>query len=93
MCAGGSPDLVKGERGPGTFPRPIHFVADRGLWRWSDVERWFDAYEGGAVQLHHDAFIDAVNAVLAVRRRERSLKPAELDALRRLVQDTELAHA
>jgi len=85
--------LVKGERGPGTFPRPIYFVADRGLWRWSDVERWFDTYEGGAVRLHHDAFIDAVNAILAVRRRERSLKPAELDALRRLVQDTEIAHA
>jgi hypothetical protein len=84
--------LVKGERGPGTFPRPSHFVADRALWRWRDVERWFDAYEGRAVQLHHDAFIDAVNAVLAVRLREHALKPGELDALRRLVQDTKLAH-
>lgn len=85
--------LVKGERGPGTFPQPSHFVADRGLWRWRDVERWFDAYESWAVRLHHDAFIDAVNAVLTVRHRERALGPAELDALRRLAKDSDLARA
>lgn len=83
--------LVKGERGPGTFPRPRFFVTDRALWRWQDVERWFATYEGAATQAHHDAFIDAVNAVLAVRRREPTLAPAELNALRRLAQDTELA--
>jgi hypothetical protein len=85
--------LVKGERGPGTFPQPNYFVADRGLWRWRDVERWFDTYDGGQVQPHHDAFIDAVNAVLALRHRQATLAPTELAALRRLAEDTELMRA
>ena len=83
--------LVKGERGPGTFPRPRFFVADRALWRWQDVERWFAEYQGGRTQLDHDAFIEAVNAILAVRHRENLLAPTEVSALRRLAQDTELA--
>ena len=81
--------LVKGERGPGNFPRPRYFVADRGLWRWRDVENWFDAYEGRQPQIHHDAFIDAVNAVLAVRHSQPALGSKELSALRRLAKDTE----
>ena len=83
--------LVNGERGPGTFPQPKYFVADRGLWRWPEVERWFDTYEGGKARLHHDAFVDAVNAILAIRQRQPALAPAELTALRRLAEDTELA--
>ena len=85
--------LVKGERGPGSFPQPRYVVADRGLWRWRDVERWFDAYEGRQPQGHHDAFIDAVNAVLAVRHSQSALESKELSALRRLARDTELARA
>lgn len=84
--------LVKGERGPGNFPLPKYFVAGRGLWRWRDVEQWFDAYEGRQPQIHHDAFIDAVNAVLMVRHSQPALESKELSALRRLAQDTELAH-
>ena len=83
--------LVKGERGPGNFPQPNYFVADRGLWRWRDVEKWFDAYEAREPQPHHDAFIDAVNAVLAVRHSQSALESKELSALRRLAKDTELA--
>ena len=83
--------LVKGERGPGGFPRPRHFVADRALWLWPDVERWFDEYEGRESQAHHDAFITAVNAVLAVRRTRSQLESPELVALRQLARDTELA--
>ncbi|MGH2450442.1 MAG: hypothetical protein ACRDGE_04065 [Candidatus Limnocylindria bacterium] len=85
--------LVKGERGPGNFPQPKYFVADRALWRWRDVEKWFDGYEGRQPQIHHDAFIDAVNAVLAVRRSQPALESKELSALRRLARDTELARA
>jgi hypothetical protein len=85
--------LVKGERGPGTFPRPRYFVADRGLWRWQDVVKWFDAYEGRQVELRHDVFIDAVNAVLAVRNSQPALQPTEVSALRRLARDTELTRA
>lgn len=82
--------LVQGERGPGNFPRPRYFVADRGLWRWRDVESWFDAYEGRHPQIRHDAFIDAVNAVLAVRHSQPALGSTELSALRRLARDTGL---
>jgi hypothetical protein len=82
--------LVKGERGPGNFPQPRYFVGDRGLWRWRDVEKWFDAYEGRQPQKHHDAFIDAVNAVLAMRHSEPALGSNELHALRRLAKDSEL---
>lgn len=82
--------LVKGERGPGTFPQPRYFVADRALWRWRDVQKWFDAYEGRQPRIHHDAFIDAVNAVLAVRHSQPALESEELRALRRLAKDTDL---
>lgn len=83
--------LVKGERGPGNFPRPRHFVADRALWLWPEVERWFNEYEGREQQAHHDAFISAVNALLAVRSSRSQLESAELVALRQLARDTELA--
>ena len=85
--------LVKGERGPGDFPRPRHFVAGRALWLWPDVERWFDDYEGREPQAHHDAFISAVNAVLAVRHSQSLLGSDELLALRHLARDTELVRA
>ncbi len=82
--------LVKSERGPGSFPQPKYFVAGRGLWRWREVEAWFDAYEGRQPQVHHDAFIDAVNAVLAVRQSRLALQAHELAAVRRLAQDGDL---
>ena len=84
--------LVKGERGPGTFPRPRYFVAERALWRWHDVETWFAEYEGRSTQTHYEEFIDAVNAVLDLRQRQPKLAPTELSALRRLAHDTELTH-
>jgi hypothetical protein len=79
--------LVKGERGPGNFPKPRHEVGDRAFWRWQEVEKWFDAYEGRAPQLQYDAFVDAVNAALAIRQSELVLAPEELDKLRRLARD------
>lgn len=85
--------LVGGERGPGDFPRPRHFVAGRAFWLWPEVERWFDGYEGREPQAHHDAFITAVNAVLAVRQSQSQLGSDELVALRHLARGTELARA
>lgn len=78
--------LVQGERGPGSFPQPRYFVADRALWRWRDVEKWFDAYEERPSEARHDAFIDAVNAVLSVRRSQPALDPEEIKAMRRLAR-------
>ncbi|TMG52461.1 MAG: hypothetical protein E6H84_14190 [Chloroflexi bacterium] len=79
--------LVNGERGPGHFPQPSHHVAGRALWRWPTVERWFDAYEGRTTPKHHDAFLDAVNALLTLRRSRQKLGLAELEALRHLTND------
>jgi len=83
--------LVKGERGPKDFPKPRYEVGDRAFWRWQDVERWFDAYEGRTPQLQHDAFVEAVNAALAMRHSQLALEPEELDKLRRLARDLNLA--
>ena len=85
--------LVKGERGPRNFPKPRYEVGDRGFWRWADVERWFDAYEGRAPQMRHDAFIEAVNAVLAVRHSQLGLESGERDELRRLARGLNLSAA
>ena len=85
--------LVKGERGPGNFPKPRYEVGDRAFWRWQEIERWFDAYEGRAPQLQHDAFVDAVNAALAMRQSQLALEPEELDELRRLARDLKLTTA
>ena len=85
--------LVKGERGPRNFPKPRYEVGDRGFWRWADVERWFDAYEGRAPQMRHDAFIEAVNAVLAVRHSQLGLESGERDELRRLARGLNLSVA
>lgn len=85
--------LVQGERGPGGFPLPRYVVSGRGLWRWPEVEAWFDAYEGRAPQARHDDFLDAVNAVLLVRHARESLPASERDALRRLAGDGALLRA
>src|SRR5438270_3893254 len=85
--------LVKGERGPRNFPKPRYEVGDRGFWRWADVERWFDAYEGRAPQMRHDAFIEAVNAVLAVRHSQLGLESGERDELQRFARGLNLAAA
>lgn len=83
--------LVNGERGPGTFPKPRYEVGNRAFWQWEEVERWFDAYEGRAPQLQHDAFVEAVNATLAMRKSQLALQPDEIDELRRLAKDMNLA--
>jgi hypothetical protein len=68
--------LARGERGPGDFPAP---VARRGspnpLWRWNDVEAWFERYEPDAVPAHGPRlspdFLAEVNDRLDLRERLR----------------------
>src|SRR5437762_2493686 len=38
--------LIKGQRGPGNFPAPARHATRNPLWRWSEVEAWFAAYQG-----------------------------------------------
>lgn len=79
--------LVEGRRGPGDFPAPAYVTAGHKLWRWSEVERWFDRYEGREGQDRHDAFVVAVNAVLAERRSLPQLRIEERESLRKLAGD------
>lgn len=76
--------LVEGRRGPGGFPAPAYVTAGHKLWRWSEVERWFDRYEGRAEQDRYDAFVAAVNALLAECRSLPKLQSDERESLRRL---------
>ena len=72
--------LIAGRRGPGDFPAqayPDRHEALR-LWHWSDVERWFAAYEKRAPVLEdHADEVAAINAALAFVRL-RSRVPAKL---------------
>lgn len=79
--------LVKGERGAGDFPRPRHIVGDRGFWRWHEVEAWFDAHEGREPQARRDAFVEAVNAVVAMRHARPALDRHAWEAVRRLAKE------
>jgi len=68
--------LTRGERGPGDFPA---LVARQGspnpLWRWTDVEAWFEQYEPDAIPAHGPRlspdFLAEVNDRLDLRERLR----------------------
>lgn len=81
--------LVAGRRGPGGFPRPVHTAGGRfRLWRWPEVERWFASYEGRTPQAEdHGPVVDALNLILALRRRQAALPAAERRDLARLAEE------
>lgn len=60
--------LVKGQRGPGTFPAPVSGNVRNPLWRWADVEAWFAAYEHREIDIERPAVIGAINGALEARR-------------------------
>jgi hypothetical protein len=63
--------LVKGQRGPGGFPRAAGGGGRRRskVWRWYEVERWFVEEMGIDVPGHeHGAFLAAVNQLLELHR-------------------------
>lgn len=63
--------LVKGRRGPGGFPAPAGGGRRQRskVWRWYEVERWFEEELGVEVPGHkHGAFLAAVNQLLELRR-------------------------
>ncbi|HVE68588.1 MAG TPA: hypothetical protein VNB64_08410 [Solirubrobacteraceae bacterium] len=63
--------LVKGKRGPGGFPAPAGGGRRQRskVWRWYEVERWFEEELGVEVPGHrHGAFLAAVNQLLELQR-------------------------
>jgi predicted DNA-binding transcriptional regulator AlpA len=71
--------LVKGQRGPGGFPVPASHATRNPLWRWSEVERWFAAYEGRQPRADRSALIAAINGALQARQGLRAApEPAPL---------------
>ncbi|MEO7195043.1 MAG: hypothetical protein ABIZ05_09490 [Pseudonocardiaceae bacterium] len=68
--------LARGERGPGDFPAPVASRrSSNPLWRWSEVEAWFERYEPGALPAHGPRlspdFLAEVNDRLDLRERIR----------------------
>lgn len=75
--------LIRGERGPGGWPRPVAGNVRSPLWRWADVAAWFEGFDGSQqVDREETAFLAAVNEVLATRR---ALRPVDAVTRERLV--------
>jgi predicted DNA-binding transcriptional regulator AlpA len=87
--------LVKGQRGPGTFPSPASHSTRNPLWRWPEVEAWFETYEGRPANPERAAIVSAINNTLQARHRlTESSKPAALrKALQTLLTGLPLALA
>lgn len=59
--------LVKAQRGPGGFPAPATHATRNPLWRWSEVEEWFAAYEGREPYTGQSSVLAAINGALQAR--------------------------
>jgi hypothetical protein len=78
--------LIEGKRGPGRFPAPLSWVdAEKRLWQWSDVARWFADELGDDTWATADAeTIAAINAALETRHRLEGLDKRLRDELAQL---------
>ena len=60
--------LVEGRRGPGAFPPPVTDPRSRHrLWRWSEVDRWFETAVPGHQLDDQEQAVTAINAALEFR--------------------------
>ncbi len=76
--------LIKAKRGPGGFPAPASHATRNPLWRWSEVEVWFSAYDGREVDPERSVALSAINGALQARH---SLRAApEANRLRKSLQ-------
>lgn len=79
--------LIKGQRGPGGFPAPASHATRNPLWRWSEVEAWFERYEGRPADTERAAVLGAVNGALLARHSARGSQDAKqlVDAAQNLM--------
>lgn len=68
--------LMKGQRGPGGFPPPATHATRNPLWRWSDVETWFAAYENRTPDTERSTVLAAINGALQARHSLRGAHEA-----------------
>lgn len=68
--------LIKGQRGPGGFPPPASHATRNPLWRWSEVETWFAAYEGRQPDTERSLVLGAINGALQARHSLRGANEA-----------------
>ena len=77
--------LVEGRRGPGAFPPPVTDPRSRHrLWRWAEVDRWFETAVPGHRPDGREQAVTAINAALEFRRLSRGLPPERSRAMREL---------
>ena len=78
--------LVEGKRGPGGFPAPATnpFRRHR-LWRWLEVDRWFEASIKGHQLDEQGHAVAAINAWLELRRLRPTVAPERWEAFRALL--------
>jgi len=69
--------LIKGQRGPGGFPAPASHATRNPLWRWSEVETWFAAYEGREPDTERSHVLGAINGALQARHSLRGAHEAK----------------
>lgn len=77
--------LIKAQRGPGGFPAPASHATRNPLWRWSDVQAWFAAYEGRDLDSERSIALRAINGALQARHSVRAAPEAK--RLRKTLQD------
>jgi len=77
--------LIKAQRGPGDFPAPASHATRNPLWRWSDVQAWFAAYEGREPDAERSVTLSAINGTLQARHSVRAAPEAK--RLRKTLQD------
>ena len=78
--------LAEGRRGPGAFPPPVTDPRSRHrLWRWAEVDRWFETAVPGHEPDDEERVVTAINAALEYRRLSRGLSPERSRAVRELV--------
>lgn len=70
--------LVRGERGPGTFPRPIATASRAKVFSWPEVAAWaHDNFDASPPLPLESLLISALNARLRAFQAERRLTPAD----------------
>ena len=79
--------LVEGRRGPGAFPPPVTDPRGRHrLWRWAEVDRWFETAVPGHQLDDQEQVVTAINAALEFRRLRRCLPSEGSRALQELLR-------
>jgi hypothetical protein len=76
--------IVSGKRGPGGFPPsfPLEHLSDP-MWRWDDVDAWFDdaGRQPDLAQIGRQAMLmSAINAVLDLRKLQMQAEDREVIA-------------